>query len=288
MTPLRLLALLFGPLVLLTGCEDTVAPTGDAGRPFTLYAVLDPTEDRQALRIATFRPDLETAEGPEIDAEVISTDLNTGETTVWEDSLVTFGEGRLGHVFHADFRPVYGHTYRIEALRSDGVMSSAEVTVPPLIEPLPLEAERSGTIVLASLWPGPPELNEPQVTYVVEDSGCNEYAVTVPASRPAEPFEFGWRVETDLLVDAGAVREALAPLANLGLRAVRVGALVSSSNWYPPGGIFDPEVLVDPNAFTNVRNGFGFVGAGYTLAVPVEVEAAYRTQAGFRAPDPGC
>lgn len=217
-----------------------------------------------------------------------STDLHTGEAVVWEDSLIAFGEGRFGHVFHAAFRPVYGRTYRVEVRRSDGAVSSAEVTVPPLVEPLPLEAERSGTIVLASLWPGTPELTGPHVTYVLEDASCNRHIVTLPASRPAEPFEFGWRVETDLLEDAGAVRESLAPLANLGLVAVRIGALVSSSNWYPPGGVFDPEVLVDPNAFTNVRNGFGFVGAGYELAVPVEVPAAYRNQAGFRAPSPGC
>ena len=284
----RLLVSLFGLLVLLTGCEDTVAPTGDAGRPFTLYGTLDPTAERQAIRVVTFRPTIEAADEEEIDAEVVSTDLNTGETTVWRDSLVTFGQGRFGHVFHADFQPVYGHTYRVEARRSDGAASTVEVEVPPLIEPIPLEAERSGTIVLASLWPGPPELNAPQVTYVVEDTGCNRHEVTVPASRPAEPFEFGWRVETDLLVDANAVREALAPLANLGLLSVRLGALVSSPGWYPPGGVYDPEVLVDPNAFTNVRNGFGFVGAGYVVGVPVEVDPAYRSQAGFRGPDPGC
>lgn len=287
--PLRRLAPLVGLLALLAlGCEDSVVPAGDAGRPFTLYAVLDPTEDRQALRLAAFRPGLDASADAEADAEVTSTDLNTGELVAWTDSLVAFGEGRFGHVFHADFRPVYGHTYRVEARRSDGAVSSAEVTVPPLVEPLPLEAVRSGTVVLPTLWPGVPELNEPQVTYVVEAPDCEVRAVTLPASRPAEPFEFGWRVETDLLADAEAVFEALAPATSLGLIAVRVGAHVASANWYPPGGTFDPEVLVDPNAFTNVRNGFGFVGAGYVLSVPVRIEPTYRSQAGFRAPSPGC
>lgn len=289
MSPLRRLVPFVGLFALLAlGCEDSVVPTGDAGRPFTLYAVLDPTEGRQALRLATFHPGLDAPADAEVDAEVTATDLNTGEVVTWTDSLVVFGEGRFGYVFHADLRPVYGHTYRIEARRSDGAVSSAEVTVPPLVEPLPLEAVRSGTIVLPTLWPGAPELNEPQVSYVVETAGCEVRTVTLPASRPAEPFEFGWRVETDLLADSDAVFEALAPATSLGLIAVRVGAHVASANWYPPGGVFDPEVLVDPNAFTNVRNGFGFVGAGYTLSVPVGVEPTYRSQAGFRAPNPGC
>ena len=289
MLPIHRVVPLLGLLALAAvGCEDSVVPVADTGRPFTLYAVLDPTEDRQALRVATFEPSLDATAGPEIDAEVISTDLNTGESVTWTDSLVAFGEGRFGHVFHADFRPVYGHTYRVEARRSDGAVSSAEVTVPPFVEPLPLETETSGTVVLTTLWPGPPELNEPQATYVTEDAGCVVRAVTVSTSRPAEPFEFGWKVETNLLDDAVEVFRRLAPISSLALVEVRLGAHVASSNWYPPGGVFDPEVLVDPNAFTNVRNGFGFVGSGYTLSVPVRVEAALRNRAGFRAPSPEC
>lgn len=77
----------------------------------------------------------------------------------WADSLVAFEGSGYGHVFQASFRPVYNHTYRIEATRSDGATTWADVTIPPL----------------------------------------------------------------------------------------------------PPDGAYDPEVLVDPNAFTNVENGFRFV-----------------------------
>lgn len=271
----------------LVGCEDTVAPTGDAGRPFTLYAVLDPTADRQALRVATFRESIEDSEGEAIDAVVTSTDLNTGETVSWADSLIDFGGGRVGHVFQADFRPVHGHTYRIEANRSDGAVSSAEVTIPPLVEPLPLLAEVGGTVVLNSLWPGAPELNEPTVTYVVQDAACVTRFVTIPTSRPAEPFEFGWRVQTDLLEDANRVFAEVG-LVNLGLIEVRLNAVVSDPGWYPPGGVFDPEVLIDPNAFTNVRNGFGFVGSGYTVPLEIPITSDLWLRAGFGAPNPGC
>lgn len=275
-------------LLLLAGCEDSVAPVSDAGRPFTLYGVLDPTQPRQALRVVAFRGELASEEPLELDAEVTSVDLEAGEAIVWEDSVLSFGGGRIGHVFHAEFRAAYGHAYRIEVRRSDGAVSSAEVTVPPLVEPLPLEAERTGAIVLASLWPGAPELNEARVTYVVQDGECDVHSVSVPASLPAKPFEFGWRAETDLVKDAEAVFAALAPASSLRLRGVRMGAQVASTNWYPPGGVFDPEVLVDPLAFTNVHNGFGFVGAGYTLEVPVPVPAALREQVGFHADGPGC
>lgn len=272
-----------------SGCEDTVAPTGDAGRPFTLYGVLDPTTDRQAIRVTTFREAINVEEGAEIDASVVSTNLNTGESVTWADSLVDFGDGRIGHVFQARFRPQNGNTYRVEARRSDGAVSSAEVTIPPIVDPIPLLTDsNTNTVIFNSLWPGAPELNGASATYVVQDAGCVTRSITVPASRRAEPFEFGWRVRSNLFEDAARVFEELAPAVNVALLEVRLGALVSSPGWYPPGGVYDPEVLIDPNAFTNVRDGFGFIGAGYSVSVEVAVESGSWRRAGFRPPSPDC
>lgn len=278
-----LAAILF--MLVVSGCTDLVAPPDDIGRPFTIYGVLNPTDDVQALRVATFRPEIDADFEREIDATVSSTDLNTGETTAWRDSLVDFGDGRFGHVFSAAFQPVYGRTYRVEVLRSDGQLSSADVTVPPFVKGIALTENGS---IIESLWPGPPELNAPQITYIVEDVTCTIREVTVPANLPAEPFEFGWRVRTDLVGNTDAIAAAFAPPGALVLRGVRIGAQVASAGWYPPNGVFDPEVLVDPNAFTNVQNGFGFVGAGYVASVPVSVPDDLGPRYGFRRFQPNC
>ena len=42
----------------------------------------------------------------------------------------------------------------------------------------------------------------------------------------------------------------------MGMRIV-----VFDDQFIPPGGLFDPDILSQPGAFSNVDNGFGFVGS---------------------------
>ena len=276
-----ILSLLF--ILTAVGCADSVDPTYDADKPYTLYGVLDPTASRQALRVVPFEPDLNPRDPGPLGAEIASTDLQTGETVLWRDSLVTFGGDRFGYVYLADFRPVYRHTYRIEARRPDGAVSRAEVKVPPFVEPLAQPAETHiGSVVLSALWPAAPRLNEAQAVFVLADADCNTLTETVPTSRPAEPFEFGWEAPTNFLEDAQQVLANLAPNNNVALLDLRLRAVVSSEDWVPVGGTYDPEVLVDPNALTNVEDGFGFVGAGYVMEVSVIPEPDVIRRAGFR------
>ena len=52
----------------------------------------------------------------------------------------------------------------------------------------------------------------------------------------------------------------------IALRRIELRLLVASEDWDPPGGTFDPDVLVQPGAFSNVENGFGFFGGGFTVS----------------------
>lgn len=280
---LSLCVLLTLAALLATGCADSVSPTGDVGRPYTLYGVLDPEATEQSIRVVPFAPDLNPRPQDTIDAVVTSTNLNTGEVIVWEDSLVNFGSRGFGHVFTASFQPVYTHTYRIEVERSDGALSSVEVAVPPFVEPFAEGSVSNLTnVVLSSIWPGAPRVNQVEVIYTVEDADDVRYEVILPTSRPAEPFEFGWRIKTNLTMDAAAIFSQLAPASNFALRETRMRVLVSDRTWRPPGGVYDPEVLVDPNAFTNVTNGFGFVGSGYFVEVELSPLRSDVVRAGFR------
>ena len=122
-----ILSLLF--ILTAVGCADSVDPTYDADKPYTLYGVLDPTASRQALRVVPFEPDLNPRDPGPLGAEIASTDLQTGETVLWRDSLVTFGGDRFGYVYLADFRPVYRHTYRVEARRAEATGTSVEQVI---------------------------------------------------------------------------------------------------------------------------------------------------------------
>jgi hypothetical protein len=61
-----------------------------------------------------------------------------------------------------------------------------------------------------------------------------------------------------------------------------LSAEVASEDWRPPGGVFDPEVLIEPGTFSNVDRGFGFVGGAYRTGATWTPEAAALARAGFQ------
>jgi hypothetical protein len=279
-TTLLLLFLLAG-----AGCADSVSPTFDADKPYTLYGMLDPTTEQQALRVVPFAPDLSPQEPGPLGAVVTSTDLATGESVTWRDSLVTFSNGRTGHVYLADLRPVYGRTYRVVAERADGATSRAVVTIPPFVEPLIQPPVISlNTAVLSVLWPAAPRVNGAEVVFRLGVPGRGSVTEVVPTSLPSDPFEFGWEVRTDFFEDAQQVFNILGTADDVTLLDLRLRAVVSSEDWVPEGGTYDPEVLVDPNALTNVDDGFGFVGGGYVMEVPVLLSEEVIRRGGLQPP----
>lgn len=94
----------------------------------------------------------------------------------------------------------------------------------------------------------------------------------VPAGLAA--VTAGERVEIPLNNDRQEMREMLEEFGRwqvtygIVIERIMLRTVATDPDWRPPGGAFDPEVLIDPNAMTNVENGFGFVGSGYELAMP--------------------
>ncbi|CAN0540723.1 unnamed protein product, partial [Laminaria digitata] len=111
------------------GCEEHANPLVGEERPFTVFGFLNPKASSQAVRVIPISDSFVASEGA-IDAQVSSINLDTSEEHQWRDSLVTFEDGEIGHVFVSSFTPEFNHTYRLEVVRSDGAVSSAEVTVP--------------------------------------------------------------------------------------------------------------------------------------------------------------
>ena len=57
------------------------------------------------------------------------------------------------------------------------------------------------------------------------------------------------------------------PSGEASLLAIRMRGYGVDGKWAPPGGRFDFETLVEPGLFSNVVNGFGFVGASVEARV---------------------
>jgi hypothetical protein len=274
---------LFAAVLLATaaGCAEDVATPPPSGAAFTLWGALDPASDAQALRVIAVTTVIENEPGP-LDATVTSTDLRNGAVTTWRDSLVTFGNGTTGHVFIADIDIDYNGVYRVDAVRSDGATSTALVTVPPLVEAFS-ELDEGGSPEEAALWPGVPQLNAPEVTALIQDAGCVVNTVSVPftdiENAEAEPIEFGWRTQFSL---ARFRDELPAFLANGAVLRLTLDAEVASVEWRFPVEDFDPEILIEPGAFTNVEGGFGFVGAAYPASLTWVPDPRATSRAGFQ------
>lgn len=210
------------------------------------------------------------------------------------------------HVFWAPFQAAFGHTYRMEATRTDGAVSTVEVQMPGAAELVPQEPVIRGLVFLPVLVQGEvPHLLKVEVVYEVRfgsvegnpagvvDTTVMQTSVLLPFDGVQEQVDDGWLLQINLSRDYDRVREyletkwALARSLGIRLRGVEVRMIAANAEWDPPGGLFDLDILVQPGTLSNVEDGFGFVGAGYRLQttwVPPD-EAAQA--AGFRAATTG-
>lgn len=288
MRPSSLLVLLLA-LVTLVGCDETVPPTLDTGRPFTMWGALDPSAEDQAIRVVPIQLTIDANVAGPLDAELVATNLDTGERTAWRDSVVQFAGG-AGDVFIASFRPSYDDAYEIVATRSDGAVSTVFVSVPPRIVPVRLQpVTGTGLATQRMLWPEAPRLNNVEIEYRVRDTDCRNYTVVLPSSGFAAPFEFGWQVT----VPYHQVRETLAAqvgTTQITLLRVTMRALVTDAGWKPPFGFgFDDDIVIQPGTVSNVENGFGYVGASYRSEVSWNPEVEVLRAARFVEPESiGC
>jgi hypothetical protein len=212
-----------------------------------------------------------------IDAVVRSIDLNTSNVEIWRDSLITFSDGSHGHVFMSNLRIKPGHRYRIEVERSDGAITSAETTVPS--EPVAEVGEPNVT--------SPPEAPFPLGTQTVFWHGLTEEPHRVDLyyryrSVPANPFidvrvpqgtessspdtSEGWEITINYSLDRSVLNDEIGGLG-FRLAGLAMQVIVQADDWVPPGGVFDPEILSQPGVFSNVTNGFGFVGSAGRYSV---------------------
>ena len=273
-------------LALGLACNDGVVdPFDNDGRYFTIYGFLDVLETSHAVRVVpvTRVPQIITEpDDPraEIDAVVRSTDLTTGEVTRWRHALERLDDGTYGHVFRAAFLVQPGRAYRLEVSRNDGKTASAETRVPyigeaALFERSPVAFSADSAVVTQDVYmPGVASPWHIETVYLLTNARVDEGSLNgrffVPYGRAGErTADGGWRLQLTLSADQGPVRAELDAFAQQGVYDTTVVVLESmgvqirmlDANWDPPEGVFDPEVLAQPGALSNVENGYGFWGS---------------------------
>ncbi len=277
-------------MLVVTGCEESVDPVLETDEVFSLYGFLNPREDVQAVRLYSIDGILEISSDDPIDATVTSTNLGSGETVVWRDSVIQFFNRSYGHVFHADFRPEHDTAYEISAVRSDGRTTRVVVQTPPdgVTEIDEIFSIRSSVLVNLK-WSNVPRLIQAKVTYVVtvpfpDGSDSTTVRVEIQRGRVEDNGDGTWTVGILPSEDIGTIFNALLlrpGRSPLFLERIEVSAFVVSADWESPTGNFDPELLVQPGTFSNVDNGFGFVGGGYFDTFVFELSDTDAANAGF-------
>jgi len=280
-------AVLLLTVALTTGCEESVNPVLGTDRAFTLYGFFNPQADTQAVRIFAIEGRLELTRPEPLDAKVVSMDLQRSQQQVWQDSVVQYESERYGHVFWSEFRAEFEHRYRLEVVRSDGARAQVEVTVPPLSEPLllpPIIAPRF--VFYPVLWQQAPRVNNIRARYY---TNCGTYTFDYGLDGQ-EQVDGGTVVTVDLSQDARLIFQEVFFDPSCAIQELRLGeieliVLVTNAEWVPPTGVYDAELLVEPGTFSNVENGFGFVGAGYPASFRLVPSESALLAAGFFVDD---
>ncbi|MBO6574658.1 MAG: DUF4249 family protein [Rhodothermales bacterium] len=255
-------------VLLWSGCETNVDPFIEDDRFYTIFGYLDTATDLQALRVVPLRQVI-GEESQTIDATVLSTELETGATVEWQPERIEYSDGSSGFVFRGALRPIPGFTYRIDVVRSDGASASAQTTIPPAPGIAVSEPEIAVADVFQRVFwediPAAPFRVEIWYRFmgVTPSDPFLDAVLTYQDVKFGQARNGGWEAIVRLTEDRLLVAQELDVSEDAALTLLGVGARLTMSDdaWRPPGGVFDREVLVQPGTFSNVDNGFGFLGA---------------------------
>ena len=271
--------------LLLTACDDTfIDPFDNDARYYTVYGFIDAQERQQQIRIVPVTRTPERITDPdgangELDAKVTTTDLVSGEVTTWTHSLEPLADGTYAHIYRARFLVRPGRTYRLVIERSDGKQTVAETTVPLFsrdnlitLDTLQFSPDSSTIDVnviiddIVSPW-------EIDSFYLFTNQSVNEGTLNgrffVPQGRRGDRTSDGWRMTLDLTQDVAVAAAEIDSFRQAGvysntpqiIEAMGIQVRMLDNAWDPPEGIFDPEVLAQPDVLSNVENGYGFFGS---------------------------
>ena len=100
-----------------------------------------------------------------------------------------------------------------------------------------------------------------------------------------EPTDNGWEVRADLFKDRDVVIQEMGSFcittSFITIRAAEFEFFIGDDEWNPPGGTFDPQILVQPGTFSNIENGYGFFGAGYSFEFAIRLSSSRLSQIGY-------
>ena len=271
------------PFVLLfavAGCDSTEIRPGvfdpfDTSRAFSVYAVLDATEDEHTIRVQTIRRESDppqTADEALLKApRVVTVDNVTRDSVVWSPSVQALSDGTFAAFYTARFEPGPYRTVELFLTRSDGRTAYGQAVVPDGEAPPAVEGpvEVDGRVTVTTRWEQFGSLRTAQAVAVLRFDPADAFPVLYPIGvgyddSPGAPPN----VSVDLTGAALAIREAFgltteAPIYFYGVDVVVEG---TSPGWTSAGG--DPVLAAESGNLEGAVGRFGFVDAGRWNVLP--------------------
>ncbi|MEM8485208.1 MAG: hypothetical protein AAF564_06640 [Bacteroidota bacterium] len=255
------------------GCDDAfIDPFKNDGKYYTVYGFLDESKNfsagaRQAFRIipVTRRAaQISSASDPDadFDGRVFLTDVNLEQTREIPRELRELEPGIWGHIFETQLFVQPNHVYRLEIMRSDGIIASAETRVPAtssmrIVQDMPVANADSTIITQDVRIDGARSLWELDVIYYTGGASCFTASPNTISYGRAGAFEDDmWHLQLNLSEDLATMGLSNANICSMGLRA-----RIVDDQWLFPEGTLNLEALTLPQSLTNVENGYGFFGS---------------------------
>ena len=268
-------------VLLLAGssCQEEVSTAPGTDIPFSLYGVLNPEADTQWIRVYEVNNERLTPAHPApLRADFTSTLLETSVTRTWQDSVMQLDNGTFGHFFWAAFRPDYNKTYRLVLRGSDERTSQVRLHVPvrvatALRAPYVVDAgENAGVILPLSIDGAAARLYRPEATYLVRYGTFPEDVARLSLPYPDRPEQTnnGWLFEVNVSEDYHTIlrdlmsRQLYHSACGIKLLRVTLTVRIVNEGWMLPDFVTNVNQVAQPGVFSNVENGFGFVGSGYS------------------------
>ena len=277
---------------LFAGCDDGfVDPFIRGGGSFTDYGALvsDGVPLAHEVRVVPVRtlPDMPTDTSQataQLDAEVWSTDLTTGDSLQWTQRSIRYANGSIGYIFIGNFVARADHPYRLTVRdRLNGSTATALVGTPPVptMTRQPAQIVRPDSISQVVEWEAA-RLDSVTVMYQVDGIGELGMAAFVPIRY--EPPPPGQPIVVDFVRDFAQVfavveLEAEGDLDSLVVNEVQIRLRALNDAWVEPPE--DPVLLAQPGAYTQVEGGYGFIGGATYGTMLWRPDRAVLEAAGF-------
>ena len=135
---------------------------------------------------------------------------------------------------------------------------------------------------------GAPPPSDPMSPPVVDTLIVQRLFVPIAYSEKAELSADGWTIPVNFSDDFREIRQRVSRRGNndasygIRLEAIEISLVAANAEWAAPGDQYETNVLIQPGAMTNVKGGFGFVGAGYLLEHRYQLPDDVLTRIGFR------